>query len=46
MRVEFREVEFAGEQEDHGANRGDPAIAACLALGGLEQAVQGFQKPN
>ena|SRR3989344_7455878 len=31
MRVESREVEFAGEQEDHGANFGDPALTARLA---------------
>jgi hypothetical protein len=31
MRVESREVEIAGEQEDHGANLGDPALIARLA---------------
>jgi hypothetical protein len=31
MRVESREVEFAGEQGDHGANLGDPALTARLA---------------
>jgi len=31
MRVESREVEYAGEQEDHGANFGDPALTARLA---------------
>ena len=31
MRVESREVEFAGEQEDHGANPGKPALTARLA---------------
>jgi hypothetical protein len=31
MRVESREVEFAGEQEDHGANLGVPALTVRLA---------------
>ena len=31
MRVESREVEFAGEQGDRGANIGDPALTARLA---------------
>jgi len=31
MRVESREVEFAGEQEDYGANLGEPALTARLA---------------
>jgi len=31
MRVESREVEFAGAQEDHGANLGEPALTARLA---------------
>jgi hypothetical protein len=31
MRVESREVEFAGEQEDHGANLGGPALTVRLA---------------
>ena len=44
MRVEFREVEFTGKQEDHDADRGKPAVATRFALGGLEQAVQGFQE--
>ncbi len=35
MWIEFREVESACEQEDHGTNRGEPAVAARLALGGL-----------
>ncbi len=35
MWIEFREVEFACEQEDHGTDRGEPAVAARLALGGV-----------
>jgi hypothetical protein len=31
MRVESREVEFAGEQENHGANLGEPALTARFA---------------
>lgn len=42
MRVKFREVEFAGNQEYHGADCHEPAVSAGLALGGLEQGVQGL----
>ena len=42
MRVEAREVELAGDQEDDGAHGVEPGVAAGLALGGLEQAVDGF----
>ena len=31
MRVESREVEFAGEQEDYGTNLGESALTARLA---------------
>lgn len=44
MWVEFREIEFAGEQEDNGADRAEPTVAAGFALGGLEQTIEGFQK--
>ncbi len=44
MWIEFREVESACEQEDHGTNRGEPAVATRLALGGLEQSVEGFEE--
>ena len=44
MWVESREVEFAGVQEEHGVNRGDPTISARPALGGLERAVQNVQE--
>ena len=40
MRVDSREVEFAGKQEDHGTDRAEAAIAARSTLGGLEQSVQ------
>jgi hypothetical protein len=30
MRVEYRELEIAGEQEDHGANLGDPTLTTRL----------------
>ena len=36
MWVDLAEIEFSGEQEDDGANGGEVAIAARLALGGLE----------
>ena len=44
MRVDLREVESACDQEDHGTNGREPAITAGLALGGLEEAIQGFQE--
>jgi hypothetical protein len=46
MRVEFREVEFAGDQEDYGPERVEPAKAAGLAPGGLEQSIQCLQETN
>lgn len=42
MRVESGEVELAGDQEEHGAHSAQAAVAACLALGRLEQPVEGF----
>ena len=44
MRVDLREVELACDQEDHGADGRESAITAGLALGGLEEAIQGFQE--
>lgn len=44
MWIEFREIELAGDQEDHRSDRADPAIAARLALGGLKQSIEGFQE--
>ena len=44
MWVDFGEVEFAGDQEEHGAHGGEAYEAAGLALGCLEQAVYGFDK--
>lgn len=44
MWVDHAEVEFAGDQEDDGLDGGQSREAACAALGGLEQAIDGFQK--
>ena len=40
MWVEAGEVEFSGDEKEDGADRFEPAVAAGLALGGLEQAVE------
>jgi len=42
MRIDFAEVELAGEQKDNGSNRGEVAVATRLAFGCLEQTVDGF----
>lgn len=44
MRVDYAEVEFAGDQEDDCFDRGDACEAAGAALGGLEQAVDCLQE--
>lgn len=44
MRVECRDIEPGGKQEEHGANCGEPAIAARLALGRLKQPIEGLQE--
>ena len=44
MRIDLREVELACDQEDHSTDSREPAITAGLALGGLEEAIQGFQE--
>ena len=44
MRIDLREVELACDQEDHGADGRESAITAGVALGGLEEAVQGLQE--
>ena len=44
MGVEPVEVEFAGDEEDDGAHGLEAAVAAGLALGGLDQAVQRFEE--
>jgi len=44
MRVDRPEVEFPGNQENDGSDSRQSAIAARFALGGLEQAVQGFEE--
>ena len=45
MRVDRAEIEFAGEEEDDGADGGEITIAARLALGSLEQAVDIDSRP-
>ena len=44
MRIDLREVASACDQEDHGADGRESAITAGLALGGLEEAIQGLQE--
>ncbi len=44
MRIELGEVEFTGEQEDDGTNGGEPAVAARLTFGRLEQSVDRFEE--
>ena len=44
MRVGLLEVELTGDQEGHSTDSREPAIAAGLALGGLEEAIQGLQE--
>src|SRR5262249_42942687 len=44
MRIEAAEVELAGDQEDDGLDRVEAREAAGAALGGLEQAIEGFEE--
>ena len=47
MRIDLREVASACDQEDHGADGRESAITAGLAglaLGGLDEAIQGLQE--
>ena len=44
MRVDLREVELARDQEDHGADGRKSAVAASLAFGRMEEAIQGLQE--
>ena len=44
-RVERREAEFAGDQEAHGARGGEAGVAAGIALGRPEEAVEASTRP-
>jgi hypothetical protein len=44
MRVDRLEVELCGDQEDDRLDRGQARESASAALGGLEQAVDGFEE--
>ena len=44
MWVDVAEIKFPGKQEDDSADGGEVAVSTCLALGGLEQAVDGFEE--
>src|SRR5689334_12643916 len=44
MRVECAEVELAGNQEDDGADSSQARETPCAALGGLKEAVEGFEE--
>src|SRR5215471_8003690 len=44
IRVERGEVELSCDKEDHGPHGGEARVAAGLALGGLEQTIEGFDE--
>lgn len=44
VRIDWREVEFAGDQEQHGAHGIEVCVAASASFGSLKQAVECFQK--
>jgi len=44
MRIEGREVELAGDEEQHGSHGFEASVSARLALGRLKQAVDGFNE--
>jgi len=44
MRVNFREVELAGEQENHGVDGCEVSVPSRPPFGRLEEAVEGFQE--
>ena len=44
MGVERGEVELAGDEEENGAHGSEPRIASGLALGGLEEPIQGLDE--
>jgi hypothetical protein len=46
MRVDRLEVELASDQEDDRPDGGRAGEAASSALGGLEQAVDGFEETD
>src|SRR6266481_9976968 len=44
MGVERGEVELAGNEEENGPHGGEPGVASGLALGGLEEPVEGLDE--
>src|ERR1700686_5706213 len=44
MWVEGREIELAGDEEQHGSHGFEAGVPARLALGSLKQAVDGFNE--
>jgi hypothetical protein len=40
MGVGPREIDLAGDEEEHGAHDFESGVAACLAFGGLEQTIE------
>ncbi len=44
MRIEGREVELAGDKEQHGSHSSEADASARLALGSLKQAVDRFNE--
>src|SRR5437667_6628176 len=44
MGVERGEVELTGDEEENGPHGREPGIASGLALGGLEEAVEGLDE--
>ncbi len=44
MTIDLREVEFPGDEEQHGPHGAEPLVPPGLALGGLKQPVQDLEK--
>lgn len=45
MRIESLEIEFASDENDHGAHGLDLRVAPRLPFGRLEQPIEGFEEP-
>ena len=44
MRIKPLEIEFAGDEEDHGAHGLEAGVAPRLTLGRLEQSIEGLEE--
>lgn len=45
MIIDLRGVEFPGDEEEHSTHGGEPLVPLGLALGGLKEPIQRFDKP-